>query len=195
MHSNTATIAAIQTLAQSGALKSDASRVTRYIAHPATAQTLALLVPVAAVSLMNQKAILRTVQACDFIATDDTAQCDEVTSALVALIALSNQSRVTFNDAHIVAGAAKEGANVAGVSRARLARFLPRTSNLGTITSKVSRTVGKRGLFTALGITAKGDAHSFELCAGAKSHPFIIGYSARLEQMTEGAFSLLKGNE
>lgn len=190
---NSYSINTLRNVIASGALKSDTKRVSNTLAHEATAQVITTLIPHDAWARMNQKAILRTVQACDFIATGDALKsCDEVTSAMVAIIALANQSQVSFADAHLAAGASKEASPIKGVSRARLARFLPRTSNLGTITSKVSRTVGKAGLFTALGITVKGDTHSFILTDAAKSHPFIIAYALGLEQMTEGAFTLLQ---
>jgi hypothetical protein len=116
-----------------------------------------------------------------------------VTAPLFALVALSKQSRVSFNDAHLIAGAHKEGEQVNGVSSARIGRFIKRTTNMGTIASKVSRTVGQGkegcGFFTALGITVKGDKHGFEIAN--RDHPLVLAYCAALSKMTEGQFELL----
>jgi hypothetical protein len=135
-------------------LGTDATRTRKFCERPQVAALIDAIATPAEVSAMNQKASMRFAQAVSFALSGDVKDCDEVTSALVALIVLSQSDRVTFTDAQIVAGASKEGNPVAGVSRARLARFLPRTSNLGTITSKVSRTVGKgkkgAGMFQAL---------------------------------------------
>jgi hypothetical protein len=174
-------------------LGTDATRTRKFCERPQVAALIDAIATPAEVSAMNQKASMRFAQAVSFALSGDVKDCDEVTSALVALIVLSQSDRVTFTDAQIVAGASKEGNPVAGVSRARLARFLPRTSNLGTITSKVSRTVGKgkkgAGMFQALGITGKSDAHSFEV--SNRAHPLIVAYAGALEKMTDGTFALL----
>jgi hypothetical protein len=175
----------------------DSARVAKFLAHEQTAALIDVIATAEQVAAMNQKASMRFAQACDFALTGDVKQCDEVTSALVALVVLSSQNQVSFTDAQIIAGASKEGNAVGNVSRARLARFLPRTSNIGTITSKVSRTVGKgkkgAGMFQALGITTKGDAHSFEIAN--RNHPLILAYAGALSKMTDGSFDLLKGSK
>ncbi|MPS48528.1 hypothetical protein [Methylobacillus sp.] len=142
---------------------------------------------------MNQKGAKRFVQAANFALTGDTKSFDAVTAYMISAIMLSKSETITFKDAHFACGLNSDDAkNIKGVSRARLGKFLGNAGTPGTITSKVSRSTGKGGFMTALGITSKGDKNSFSLTATAKNHPLIVAYALQLEKMTDGAFTLLQ---
>jgi hypothetical protein len=148
--------------------------------------------------MMNQKGVKRLVQLANFAVSGNIEDFDPVTAFLVSAVMLTKQETITYRDAHFLCGlGADDAQHVKGVSRAKLARFLGNAGTAGTITSKVSRTTGKRGFFTALGITSKGDAHSFTLAPNAKQNPLLLAYAHQLEKMTDSALALIaskKGN-
>lgn len=181
----------------------DAGYVRRVL--EAGGETLASIIAAFAtpeqIRAMNQKACKRFVEACDFALSGDRLgknnRLNKTTAYLVAVIALAQQQRVSFADAHRVCGLfTEDGRYIKGVDRPRVARFIGgRAGSAGTITSQVSRTVGQGregcGFFTALGISRKGDKHGFELTETAKSHPLILAYCAQLERISDGDFELL----
>lgn len=145
---------------------------------------------------MNQKAVKRFTQAVNFALSGDLKQYDAVTAYMVSAIVLTKDNNVSFQNAHFLCGLNTEHAQVIrGVSRSKFARFLGNAGTAGTITSKVSRTTGKGGLFTALSITNKSDKHSFTLSETAKTNALILAYASQLEKMTEGSFHLLQANK
>lgn len=152
------------------------------------------------VARLTDTAAYRLCEAVEFCLTGLVAQCDEVTAPMFALVDCSAKDTVTFTDAQFFVGAVKDEAkHIDGASRQGfanlkykatdgIARFVPRTSNMGTISSKVSRTVGqdkKQGFMRALGI-ASGDKHSFTILD--RSHPLVVAYCAALSKMTDGQF-------
>lgn len=142
---------------------------------------------------MNQKGVKRFTQALNFAISGNVKDFDEVTAFLVSAVMLSKEETITFSRVHFLCGVGVDGAaHIKGVSRARLARFIGNAGTVGTITSKVSRTTGKGGFFTALGITAKADRNSFTLTADAKSNPLLLAYAKQLEKMTDGALALIR---
>lgn len=185
--------AQISRLISKGACVADVSRMRKF-ANETTCEFAQGAIDSNVVAAMsNQKAIMRTAQALNFIASGDSAAFDNVTAMLISTILLSTQKTITFSDVHYLIGGNgnENSSHVRGVSRAKLSRFIGLCSNMGTVTSKASRTVGKNGLFSALGISVKSDAHSFTISETAKSNPFVIAYAARLQSMTEGQFELL----
>lgn len=180
-------------------LGSDAARVRRTIERGGQAliDSLAAFVPLESLALMNQKAVMRTVQSVSFAVSGAVEDFNKSTAYLVSLVMLTGQERVSFADALHVMGAGGEGtAPVNGVSRAKLQRFLGgRAGTAGTMVSQCSRTVGKRGFMTALGVTVKGDAHAFTLTSKARELPFMLAYGFALQNMTEGALALVQGEE
>ena len=98
----------------------------------------------------------------------------------------------SFKDAQFLLGAKNENAqNIAGVSRAKLQKFLSIETTEKTIKAKVTHGCGKNGILTALGLTVKSDAHGFTISKDAKQSAFLLAYASSLEKMTEGAFNLL----
>lgn len=173
-------------------LGTDAPRVTRMLSHVPTVAFLNAIATAEQVSKMNQKGALRLVESCAFAVSGDAKSFDKGTAMLTAAIALTQQPRLVFDDLKFLMGMGVDGAShIAGVSRAKMHKFIGRVGAAGTIRSKLSRTVANRGIFGALGITSKGDAHSCELTDTAKRHPLVIAYAAQLEKMTDGTFEVL----
>lgn len=172
----------------------DTARVRKLVTRSqAMIDSLGLMLTPDAVKGANQKALMRMVQAVSFAVSGAIDDFNRSTAFLVSTIMLSSQSRVTYQDAHYLMGAHTEGANnIGGVSRARLQRFITRAGTTATITSQCSRTVGKRGFFTSLGITTKGDAHSFEMTPTARSNSLIVAYAYQLQTMTDGNLRLIE---
>lgn len=145
---------------------------------------------------MNQKGVKRLVQLASFAVSGNYRDFDEVTAYMVSAVLLTKQNTVTFKDAQFLCGLGQDDAqHIRGVSRAKLARFFKRETTAGTITSKVSRTAGKRGFFTALGITSKSDAHSFTLTDQAKQNALLIAYAYQLEKMSDQALALIQNKQ
>jgi hypothetical protein len=145
---------------------------------------------------MNQKGVKRIVQLANFAVSGNVEDFDAVTAFMVSAVLLTKQETITYRDAHFLCGLGiDEAQHVKGVSRAKLSRFLGTAGTAGTITAKVSRTTGKRGFFTALGITAKGDAHSFTLTPTAKQNPLLLAYAMQLEKMTDSALALIAAKQ
>jgi hypothetical protein len=142
---------------------------------------------------MNQKGVKRFTQAVNFALSGNVKDFDEVTAFMVSAVMLSKEETISFSRVHFLCGVGVDGAtHIKGVSRQRLARFIGNAGTVGTITSKVSRTTGKGGFFTALGITAKADRNSFTLTANAKQNPLLLAYAVQLEKMTDGALALIR---
>ncbi len=142
---------------------------------------------------VKQKGMKRVIQAASFALSGNVKDYDEGTAYCVALVMLTNQTTVKFSDAHALMGCTIDGAqHIKGVSRAKLSRFLGRVGTAGTVTSKTSRTVGSGGFFTGLGITLKGDAHSFTLCDGARENPLLLAYAMQLQSMTDSQLELAR---
>lgn len=147
-------------------------------------------------SAMNQKGVKRFVQSVNFSLSGNVKDFDAVTAYMVSAVILTKQETVSFQNAHFLCGLNTEHAQaIKGTSRARLNKFLGNAGTAGTITSKVSRTTGKGGFFTALGITNKSDKHSFTLSPTAKNNALILAYASQLEKMTEGAFNLIMSDK
>lgn len=159
--------------------------------------SLGAFLPVEAIAGMSKTAVTRVVQAVSFAVSGAVEDFNKSTAYLVSLVLLTGQQRVSFADALHVMGASGEGtAPVNGVSRAKLQRHLQgRAGTLGTMVSQCSRTVGKSGFLTALGVTVKGDAHGFTLTEKARSLPFMLAYGYALQNMTEGALALVQGDD
>lgn len=173
-------------------LGTDHTRVVKLLSHDATRTMFDAIIEPDAVLSLNQKACMRLAQSSAFAVSGDMKALDKGTATLVAMIALSAQSRIVFDDARYLMGELVDGAqHVAGVSRQRLHRFIGIVGRSGTIRSKLSRTVSKRGFFSALGITTKSDAHECTLTPNAKSHPLILAYAAQLQRVTDDQFELL----
>ena len=145
------------------------------------------------VSAMKQKGVMRFVEGSSFAISGNPKDYDEGTAYSVSLVMLTTQDTVKFSDAHALMGCTIDGAqHIRGVSRAKLSRFLGHVGSAGTVTSKVSRTVGKSGFFTGLGITCKSDNHSFTLCPGARENKWLLAYAAQLEKMTDSQLAMIR---
>lgn len=145
---------------------------------------------------MNQKAVKRFVQSVNFALSGNVKDFDAVTAYMVSAIVLTKDNKVSFQNAHFLCGLNTEHAQaIKGASRAKLNKFLGNAGTAGTITSKVSRSVGKGGFMTALNITSKSDKHSFTLTDSAKHNPLLLAYAKQLENMTDGAFNLIMSDK
>jgi hypothetical protein len=180
-------------------LGTDTKRVHRTIANGGQplVDTLGAFLTVEALGAMNQKAVMRAVQAVSFAVSGAAEDLDKVTAAVVAVVMLSADETITFESMRYAAGQSGmiDPKSVQGVSRAKLARFGLRGGTAKTIESKVSRSVGKRGFLQALGVTLKSDAHSFTLQPGARSSGFVLGFATQLQSMTEGGLQLVYGDD
>lgn len=180
-------------------LGTDTPRVQRTIARGGQplVDTLGAFLTVESLAGMNQKAVMRAVQAVSFAVSGAVDDLDPVTASTIATVMLTAQQTITFAALRYTSGQSnmQDPSAIQGVSRARLQRFGLRGGTANTIVSKVSRSVGKRGFLTALGVTAKSDTHSFTLQAGARESGFVLGYAHQLQTMTDGALSLVKGFE
>lgn len=156
------------------------------------AQLAPMLSTTEQLNAMNQKGVKRFVQAVNFALSGNIKDFDAVTAYMVSAVILTKDNTVSFQNAHFLCGLNTEHAHaIKGTSRARLNKFLGNAGTAGTITSKVSRTTGKGGFFTALNITSKSDKHSFTLSDNAKTNALLLAYGKQLENMTEGAFNLI----
>lgn len=145
---------------------------------------------------MNQKGVKRFVQSVNFALSGDIKEYDAVTAYLVSAVVLTKDNTISYKNAHFLCGLNTDNAeNIRGLSRAKFNKFLSNAGTAGTITSKVSRTTGKGGFFTALNITNKSDKHSFTLTDSAKNNPLLLAYASQLEKMTDGAFNLLQASK
>lgn len=143
--------------------------------------------------MKNQKGVKRFVQSLNFALSGDTNDFDAVSAYMVSCIALTKDSTITYKNAHFLCGIGSDNAQlIKGISKAKVSRFIGDAGSAGTITSKVSRTTGKNGFFTALNITSKSDSHSFTLSDSAKNNPLILAYAYQLEKMTESTFLTIK---
>lgn len=176
-------------------LGTDSARVARTITNGGQplVDTLGAFLTVSALGGMNQKAVMRAVQALSFSVSGASEDMDRVTAHVVAAVMLSTDSIISFESMRYLAGQSGilDPKSIGGVSRARLQRFIRNGGTAKTIESKVSRSVGKRGFLTALGVTVKSDAHSFTLQPGARQSAFLLAYSHQLQAMTDGALALL----
>lgn len=155
-----------------------------------------LLASVDQLKAMNQKGVKRFVQAVNYALSGNIKDFDAVTAYMVSAVILSKENNITFQNAHFLCGLNTEHAtHIKGASRARLARFIGNAGTAGTITSKVSRTTGKGGFFTALNITSKSDKHGFSLTENAKINPLLLAYAKQLETMSDSALQLINSKK
>jgi hypothetical protein len=181
-----------------GLYSSDNSFIAKQVAKGGEhfAQLLPLLATSEQLQAMNQKGVKRFVQAVNFALSGNVKDFDAVTAYMISAIVLTKDNAISFQNAHFLCGLNTDNAqNVKGISRAKFSRFLGNAGTAKTITSKVSRTTGKGGFFTALNITAKSNAHGFELTESAKNNALILSYAKQLENMTDGAFNLIQSDK
>jgi hypothetical protein len=176
-------------------LGTDSARVARTIRNGGQplVDTLGAFLSVEALQGMNQKAVMRAVQAVSFAVSGSTDDLDPVTASVISAVMLSSDACISFESMRYAAGQTGilDPKSIGGVSRAKLMRFIGRGGTAKTIESKVSRSVGKRGFLTGLGVTEKSDAHTFTLREGARASGFVLGYAHQLQTMTDGAFALV----
>lgn len=188
-------IATLTANINAGAYASDTSFIRKQVEKGASffAEFAPAVCSESQLKAMNQKGVKRFAQALNFALSGNTKDFDQVTAYMVASVMLSKEQTITFARAHFLCGLGVDGAtHIKGVSRARLARFIGSAGTAGTITSKVSRTTGKGGFFTALGITTKSDKHSFTLSDNAKNHPLLTAYAHQLQNMSDSALQLIQ---
>lgn len=193
--------ATVQALSNPEKLGSDVTRVSKVIARGGQSliDFLGAFVTPEQVARMGQKARMHTVFMGNLITSGSTdlAGYSKAHAFIGAAIALAPENtRVAFCDAHYLCGVSAAGyaaAPIPGVSRARLQRFIGRAGAAGTITTRTSSTVGVNGVFDCLGVTTKGDKHGFTVIN--RGVPFLVAYAAALEQMTDGALSLIAKDE
>lgn len=188
------TLTALQANINNGLYASDTAYINKAVLKNAShfADLLPLLVTSEQLNACNQKAVKRLVQSINFALNGNVSDFDAVTAYMVSAVILTKQPSITFQNAHFLCGLNTEHAQaVQGASRARLNKFIGNAGTAGTITSKVSRTTGKGGFFTALNITNKSDKHGFTLSDNAKQNALLLSYAVQLEKMTDSTFLTL----
>jgi hypothetical protein len=143
---------------------------------------------------MNQKGLMRFVQIANFVVSGDVSRYDTVSGAMCALVMLTSETDVTFENARFaLSSTGNEDSRLPkGISGARLRKVLGLTRR-GTVETKVSRTVGQGkmcGYLTALGITQKGSPHGFTVVD--RAHPFLIAHGKAISRMSDSALALLQ---
>lgn len=174
-----------------GATQADTNRLLKY-ATPVSCEYVSPVLSADVVKGMtNQKAIMRLAQASNFIATGDVSAFDKGTALIVAALATTPKTDIAFSDMHFIMGAKGDDNTMMlpGVSRAKLARVLTLIDSVGTVTSQCSRTVGTGGFLTALGVVKSAGKTAFQVVN--RTHPFVIAYAKRLNDMTDGALQLI----
>ncbi len=174
---------------------SDSMFIIKRLHDENVVNTCAALCNEAQAQAMNQKARKRFVQAVSFAVKGNNADFDAVTALVISALILAKGETVHFSQLHALAGLHREGVendSIKGVSKSRLNRFLGLGGTAGTITSKVSRSVGKGGLLTALGLVTKSDKHTVTIDRKAvDASPFVLAYAVRLSGMTDGQLALI----
>lgn len=187
-------------LALTADMGSDQTRADKIVAKygQALVDTVGALVSAEAVRPMGQKARLHALHIASLIVSQGLenkgfSKAHAIIASIIALAPVG--SRVSFKDAHWTMGASGDQFShpIPGVSRQRLMRFIGRAGALGTISTRTSSTVGKNGLFTALGMVEKSDAHGFTVVS--KASPLLVAYAMELERMTDGRIELLDKSE
>lgn len=188
---NSAFVAQAARLTTKGATPGDVKSILRFASEGNCNFVEGCLEGVTVQSMHNQKALKRLAQSIAFCAGDLVAGFDRATALIVASIAQSKDKVINFQNMRFTMGGTgnEDTAQIKGVSRARLAKFLGTISNEGTRVSQCSRTVGTGGFFAALGIVRSVDKHSFEVIN--PNHPLLVAYAMRLENMGDGTFALL----
>ncbi len=186
-------------------LGTDAERVAKVVFNNSFAQsvidTIGAFVTPEEVANMNQKARLHTARAARWIASGglDLKCFDRASAFCAAVIASTSQKRVAFCDVHYVCGATGEGTSpINGVSRAKLRTVITGyTTNAGTISTQVSRSVGEKGIFTGMGIVekVKGDKHGFTVTPEGRNHGFLIAYAMTLNSLSDSTLIEMMGDK
>lgn len=178
----------------------DIARVEKLIGRygQTLVDTLGALVTPDQARAMNQKGRLHTVHIGGLIVSQgmETQGYSRAHAIIASIIALAPEgARVSFRDAHVTMGAQGDQFTqpIPGVSRARMMRYFQSAGAMGTISTRTSSTVGKSGLFAALGCVTKSDAHGFTIVS--KAAPLLVAYALELERMTDSRVKLLSGDE
>ena len=192
---NNTILATLNTNLNNGLYSTDSSFIAKQIVKNDSffKQFVPMVATTEQLNHMKQKGVKRFVQAVNFALNGNVSDFDVVTAYMVSAVILTKANNVSFKDAHFLCGLNKDDSqNIRGVSRSKLNKFLGNAGTAGTITSKVSRTTGKGGFFTALNITNKSDKHSFTLTDSAKTNALLLAYAKQLENMTDGQFALIQ---
>lgn len=178
-------------------LGTDLGRTLKFAEHEATASLAVQYASAETLRAMKQKGVMRFMQACAFIASGDVKAYDRGTAYVMSVVALSVDKDISFASLQFVAGKVTENAKlIGGVSKQRLSKHLKGSvGTIKTIESKVSRSVGKGGFLSALGVTTKSSGHGFTVADNAKQNPFVIAYAQALDKMTDGALKLALGDD
>jgi hypothetical protein len=150
----------------------------------------------------NQKAIMRTLEAFAFIGASDAREqkkyFDSVTGGIIAGLILGARETVTFESLRYTLGQTIVNPDtLPGVSRHRMVSILTRVGgqtkmSKGTVSSKVSRTVGKHGLLGAMGITEKTRGDAFKINPEGLQHPFIVAYAKCMSALSDSDLGLIE---
>lgn len=147
----------------------------------------------------NQKAVKRIVELTAF-ASNPTSEAiaastglrASVALCLVAALAKPGQT-IRFADMKhaLHAGTGGEDAkNIAGVSRAKLSRFIG-TVEAGAVSSMVSRTMGKKGFLTALGLVGRADKSAVTFAENVTEAQIVRDVAKAVSSMTEGQLNAI----
>ena len=185
--------ATIRALINPTVLKSDTDRVNKCLFDSTFAQaivdTIGALVTPDEVGQMMQKGRVHTARVGRWIASSglDLSKFDRASAFCAAVICDSSAPRIAYADLHYVCGGSiNSPVSIPGVSRAKLRAVIKGyTTNMGTISTQVSRTVGAGGLFTAMGIVSKKDSHGFSVNPNGREHPFLKAYAITLNSLSE----------
>lgn len=155
--------------------------------------TFGILVSPEQIKKCNQKAAMRLIEAVHF-AIDPSAQyADKVTVTCFLSVIQSAVSRASFETLRFSAGEKVENPiALQGLDQNKLRRFAFLESCKGTVQSKISRTFGDRGFFSAIGVSAKIDGHNIEFNSQARENPIVVAFAMGLEKMTQGQIDLMK---
>lgn len=180
-------------------LATDTARVHKMIERGGQPliDSVGALLTVESVNGMNQKGVMRAIQAVSFSISGDKDDLDLVTASVIAAVMLTSDSVISYSAFRSVAGQSNmiDPGSINGVSRAKFMRYIGKGGTAKTIESKVSRSVGKRGFLTALGVVSKSDAHHVTIAPNARESGFVLSFAHMLQEMTQGALSMVKGWE
>jgi hypothetical protein len=144
----------------------------------------------------NQKGIFRFLEAVNFASSkNDKAletQGARATYIIAAIIIASKQAEMTFGDVRYVISAVGNS-NTAAIKgiQASTVRAIIGSVPPESIKSMLSRSTGKNGLFTRLGITEKTSADSFTVRNA--SHPFLELLAQHMRALTSDRVSRIIG--
>lgn len=138
----------------------------------------------------NPKGAKRICQLVNAMVAGDYSRIDTTTAVVLYALQLTGENTLTTDALHYLAAGLKEGKTspeTRGINRSNMVRLFGRVG-LSTVSTQVSRTVGKNGFLTLTGAVSGEPKTGVRL---VPTHPLVVEFMHMMNEATQGQIDAL----